>query len=45
MNVTFLCNVYISISISYFNSKFGISSKKKFGFFYFLQSNMFLPFI
>lgn len=29
----FLCNVYISISITYLNSKFGISSKKKyFGF-------------
>lgn len=24
----FLCNVYISISITYLNSKFGISSKK-----------------
>lgn len=28
MNVNFLCNVYISISITYLNSKFGISSKK-----------------
>ena len=32
-NVTFLRNVYISISISYFNSKFGISSKKNVFFF------------
>lgn len=28
MNVNFLCNVYISMSITYLNSKFGISSKK-----------------
>lgn len=26
--MNFLCNVYISISITYFTAKFGISSKK-----------------
>ena len=39
--MTFLRNVYISISISYFNSKFHISSKKNVFFLYLLQSNIY----
>lgn len=42
INVNFLCNVYTSISITYLNSKFGMSSKKNviLVFFYFLQSKV-----
>lgn len=44
MNVNFLCNVYISISITYLNSKFGISSKKNILVFISYSQRYVLPF-